>query len=189
MLPRRHVAKAKGYNSMRTHSQRRAGLIFIDYGVKEISGKFKNCFIPIMLILILALAGCTQANASAESSPVKDVIYETVFLDNDEITDLFTSVRGEIPPFDNVAKDYYVTTEFMLESAHPNWYGEQVSIHITAYAVQDIKMDDGQMASNDDSKAELTSKNEELAAYLDALNKNHHITGAYKDGVKYAEIY
>ena len=120
---------------------------------------------------------------------MKDVIYETVFLDNDEITDLFTSVRGEIPPFDNVAKDYYVTTEFMLESAHPNWYGEQVSIHITAYAVQDIKMDDGQMASNDDSKAELTSKNEELAAYLDALNKNHHITGAYKDGVKYAEIY
>ena len=129
MLPRRHVAKAKGYNSMRTHSQRRAGLIFIDYGVKEISGKFKNCFIPIMLILILALAGCTQANTSAESSPVKDVIYETAFLDNDEITDLFTSVMGKIPPFDNVAKDYYVTTEFMLESAHPNWYGEQISIH------------------------------------------------------------
>ncbi len=147
--------------------------------------KSKSCLVYIMLFL--ALVGCAPANKSAENSQATDVIYEAVFLDNDEITGLFTSVRGETPPFDNVTKDYHVTTEFMPEEAHSDWYGEQVSVHITAYAVQDIKMDDGQMTSNEGFKVELTSENKELSAYLDALNKNYHITGAYKDGAKYTE--
>ena len=148
-------------------------------------GKLKICFVSIMVILILI--GCAKANDSAESSSENDVIYEAIFLDNDEVADLFVSVRGKTPPFDNVTKDYHVTTEFMPEEAHPDWYGEQVSVHITAYAVQDIEMDDGKMTSNEGFKVEVTSENKELASYLDALNKNYHITGAYKDGAKYTE--
>ena len=48
-------------------------------------------------------------------------------------------------------------------------------------------MDDGQITSNEGFKVEVTSENKELAAYLDSLNKNYHITGAYKDGAKYTE--
>ena len=165
---------------------RPCALIYCIYGGVKMSSKLKICFVPIM-VLILALVGCTQANEPDESSPAEEVIYEAIFLDNDEITDLFTSVRGETAPFENVTKDYHVTTEFMPEEAHPDWYGEQVSVHITAYAVQDIEMDDGKMTSNEGFKVEVTSENKELASYLDALNKNYHITGAYKDGAKYTE--
>ncbi len=147
--------------------------------------KLRIVFASVMLLL--SLLGCAKTNEAAESSPRETVVYEAVFLDNGEILDLFESVRGEVPPFDNVTKDYHVTTEFMPEEAHTAWYGEQVSVHVTAYAVQDIKMDDGQMTSNEGFKVDVASGNKELATYLDALDKNYHITGAYKDGAKYTE--
>lgn len=152
------------------------------------SRRAKNGLVSAVLILILALAGCAQAGEPAESAeggPEKEVIYEAVFLDHDEITELFASVRGEAPPFDGVTKDYHVTTAFRPEEAHPDWYGEQVSVHITAYAVQDVKKDDGQTTSNEGFKVEMTSENEGLAAYLDLLETNYHITGSYKDAPKY----
>ena len=119
--------------------------------------KLRIVFASVMLLL--SLLGCAKTNEAAESSPRETVVYEAVFLDNGEILDLFESVRGEVPPFDNV----------------------------TAYAVQDIKMDDGQMTSNEGFKVDVASGNKELATYLDALDKNYHITGAYKDGAKYTE--
>ena len=143
----------------------------------------KSCLISIMLIPALAAAGCTSS-APTEGSAESYAVYEAVFLNNDEVAELFASVRGE-PPFDNVTKDYHVTTEFMPTEQHPEWYGEQVSVHITAYAVQDIKADDGQTTANEGFKAELGSENPELAAYLSSLNNNYHITGAYRDAAKY----
>ncbi len=149
--------------------------------------RLKSC--AVILVLLPGLFGCSAdrtANA-AESSQTSDVIYEGAFLDNDEITDLFASVRGETPPFDNVTKDYHVTTAYMPEELHTDWYGEPVSIHITAYAVQEVAMEDGRMTSNEGFKAEVSSENEELNEYLQSLDKNYHITGAYQDGAQYTE--
>ena len=129
----------------------------------------------------------TEAAQSAEIEQAATTVYEAIFLDNDEISNLFTEVRGEAAPFDKVTKDFHVTTAFMPETAHPQWYGAKVTVHITAYAVQDVKADDGSTTSNEGFKAEVTSDNKELNEYLESLGKNYHITGAYKDGAKYTE--
>lgn len=152
-------------------------------------------------ILALAMAGysgcavpvgesttASTADSVAPSTQAAEYYYEAVFLANDEAQALFTSVRGEKAPFENVTKDFHVTTEFMPEQAHPEWYGEKVTVHITAYAVQDVKMDDGNTTANEGFKAEVSSENKDLEAYLSTLDKNFHITGAYKDGAKYTEL-
>lgn len=154
-----------------------------------------------MLIVAAMLAGCSNeskgedsaeqgANSAAEAnseSSSSDVVYEAIFLDNDEIGGLFAEMRGETPPFEQVTKDFHVTTEFKPETLHPEWYGESVVVHITSYAVQEIAMEDGTMTANEGFKAEVTSSNESLNSYLASLSKNYHITGAYKDGAKYTE--
>ena len=156
------------------------------------------------LALSFGLAGCSGGSANSDSSSggagdssaeqnadadqnAATVVYEAIFLDNDEISNLFTEVRGETAPFDKVTKDFHVTTAFMPETAHSQWYGAKVTVHITAYAVQDVKADDGSTTSNEGFKAEVTSDNKELNEYLESLGKNYHITGAYKDGAKYTE--
>lgn len=114
-------------------------------------------------------------------------VYEAIFLDNDEIANLFTSVRGEEPPYANATQDYHVTTEFMPAQAHAQWYGEQVKLHITSYATQDVQMEDGKTTSNEGFKVEVICENEEFAAFLESMSKNFHITGSYKDEAKYTE--
>lgn len=155
----------------------------------------------VSLMLATTLSGCNESsesnsatdagqNSTAETSAENsssDVIYEAVFLDNDEIGNLFAEMRGETPPFDQVTKDFHVTTEFKPETLHPEWYGEKVVVHITSYAVQEVAMEDGSMTANEGFKAEVTSSNESLNSYFASLNKNYHITGAYKDGAKYTE--
>lgn len=141
--------------------------------------------------ILLGLTGCSADHTKEAAEDTKtsevSVIYEGIFLDNDEITGLFTSVRGEEAPFDNVTKDFHVTTEFMPEEVHTEWYGEPIRVHITAYAVQEVATDDGQMTSNEGFKVEVSSENEELNEYLESLDKNYHITGAYQDSAKYTE--
>ena len=148
---------------------------------------WKMYVLSIVLVFILSGCGVDHAENTTGDSQTSDVIYEGAFLDNDEIADLFASVRGEEAPFANVTKDYHVTTEYMPEQTHRDWYGETINVHITAYAVQEVAMDDGQMTSNEGFKVDVTSENEELNEYLQSLGKNYHITGAYQDGAKYTE--
>lgn len=129
----------------------------------------------------------STASAAASSTQAAEYYYEAVFLANDEVQALFASVRGEDAPFANVTKDFHVTTEFMPEQSHAEWYGEKVTVHITAYAVQNVRMDDGGTTANEGFRAEVSSDNADLEAYLESLDKNFHITGAYKDGAKYTE--
>ncbi len=166
---------------------------------KGISGVKALLAVSILALAVTGLSGCGSSSeepaatstsgtqATASSTQAVDYYYEAVFLDNDEVQDLFTSVRGEEAPFENVTKDFHVTTAFMPEQTHPEWYGEAVTVHITAYAVQDVKTDDGDTTANEGFKAEVSCENKDLEAYLSSLDKNFHITGAYKDGAKYTE--
>lgn len=43
------------------------------------------------------------------------------------------------------------------------------------------------MTSNEGFKAEVSSENEKLNEYLQSLDKNYHITGAYQDSAQYTE--
>lgn len=131
-------------------------------------------------------SGDSGAAASSETQAEEATcVYEGIFLDNDEIQELFTEVRGKKAPYKNVTQDFHVTSQFMPEEAHTQWYGQQVTVHITAYAKQKVKMDDGKMTANEGFKVELDSDNQELNDYLASLDNNYHITGAYKDGAKY----
>ncbi len=128
----------------------------------------------------------TSSPSTSQDSQVY-VVYEGIFLDNQEILDLFASIRGETAPFDNVTKEFHVTTEFMPSEAHSKWYGEKLSIHISKYLLADTTMDDGGTTSNEGFKVEVSSDNEEFNEYLKSLNKNFHITGSYKDAAKYTD--
>lgn len=174
---------------------------------QRIAGSHVKIAIAALLAAFLLVAGLSGCNGSskgesdagnsatgddAESISTLEVrnaktVYEAIFLDNDEISNLFAKVRGETAPFDEVTRDFHVTTEYMPATTHPEWYGEKVTVHITAYAVQDVAADDGSTTSNEGFKAEVVSDNEELNEYLESLGKNYHITGAYKDGAKYTE--
>ncbi len=130
----------------------------------------------------------TEINTTSETADSVYVVYEAIFLDNDEISDIFKSIRGDEAPFDKVTTDYHVTSAFMPDNNHKQWYGSKVNVHISKYKIQDVKMDDGNLTSNDGLKVELTSDNKELNEYLVSLNKNFHITGSYKDVARYTDL-
>lgn len=131
----------------------------------------------------------TETTTPSETTDSIYVVYEAIFLDNDEVSNIFNSIRGDEAPFDKVTTDYHVTSAFMPESDHKQWYGSKVNVHISKYTIQGVKMDDGNMTSNEGLKVELTSENVELNEYLISLNKNFHITGSYKDAAKYTDSF
>ena len=125
----------------------------------------------------------TQAQEATETKAV----YEAVFLDNAQISDLFAQARGSNAALAKVPSDYHITTAFQPETAHPEWYGQTVNVHVTTYAMQEVKMEDGTLTENEGFKVELTSDNEQLNSYLASLNKNFHITGSSKDAPRWTE--
>ena len=128
----------------------------------------------------------TEASQTQESTETK-AVYEAVFLDNEQISSLFAQARGNNAALEKVPNEYHITTAFQPETAHPEWYGQTVNVHITTYAMQEVKMEDGTLTENEGFKVELTSENEELNNYLASLNKNFHVTGSSKDAPRWTE--
>lgn len=115
------------------------------------------------------------------------LVYEAFFLDNDEVTELFTKVRGMEAPYEKLTKDFHVTTAYMPEQDMSELYGTEVTVHIYAYKDGEVLADDGSMTSNEGFFCTVTSDNEEMQSFIDNTQKNWHITGSYKDGAKYTE--
>lgn len=112
------------------------------------------------------------------------VIYEAIFLNNEEINNIFLSIRGKTP-LANFPENYHVTTEFMPINTHEIWYGEKVDVHIIAYALQEVDIEDGNKTTNEGLKVELFSNNKEFNNYLNSRDLNYHITGSYKELSRY----
>ena len=163
---------------------------------------FRLAALVTALAMVASLAGCSNAASSdasgnnssqaqetqeqqGEQEEQPSVVYEAIFLNNDEVQNLFVQARGETAPYANMATDFHVTTAFLPETAHSDWYGQTVTVHITTYACGEAKTDDGNITANEGLKAEVASNNEELNEYLSSLNKNFHITGSFKDAAKY----
>ena len=128
-----------------------------------------------------------ESQSQAQENTETKAVYEVVFLDNAQISDLFAQARGSNAALAKVPSDYHITTAFQPETAHPEWYGQTVNVHITTYAMQEVKMEDGTLTENEGFKVELTSDNEQLNSYLASLNKNFHITGSSKDAPRWTE--
>lgn len=149
--------------------------------------KKATCLI-LALVMLWTVLGCTvKVNADAAESPA--VIYEAFFLDNEEIRSLFCQVRGENAPYDNLTKDFHVTTLFMPEQDMHTFYGTEVTVHIYAYQDGKVLADDGSFTANEGFFCTITTDNPQLQHFIDHLEKNWHITGSYQDqgGAKYTE--
>ena len=128
-----------------------------------------------------------ESQSQSQEATETKAVYEAVFLDNAQISDLFAQARGNNAALAKVPSDYHITTAFQPETAHPEWYGQAINVHITTYAMQEVKMEDGTLTENEGFKVELTSDNEQLNNYLASLNKNFHVTGSSKDAPRWTE--
>lgn len=140
-----------------------------------------------MMIAIALIAACAVPAAANTANEAKDnisCVYEAVFLDNAEVTQIFEQLRGE-QPFEKQTVDFHVTTFFMPETPQNAFYGKPVTVHITGYKVGEVTADDGTATVNEGLKVELSSPDQELNAYLETLSANFHITGSYQDQAKY----
>lgn len=138
-------------------------------------------------MMLFSFTSCARpADEAAEAEQDENyVVYEAIFLDNNEILDIFSDIRGDEAPFENVTKDFHVTTSFMPEKDSHELYGEKAEIHITGYKCGEVEDDDGGMTANEGMCVTITCGGEKLQKHIDSLDNNWHITGAYKDAAKY----
>lgn len=137
-----------------------------------------------ILAVVLVLAVLAAAFVLMNRREKISCVYEAVFLDNEQVAQIFEQIRGE-QPFEKQTVDFHVTTTFMPETPRNDFYGKPVTVHITGYKVGEVTADDGSTTTNEGLKAELSSPDEKLNAYLESLSVNFHITGSYQDQAKY----
>ena len=151
--------------------------------------------ISALIIITLVLSSCASADTDSASSAnaenadavaSDEVVYEAVFVDNELIANLFSEVRGDAP-YANESADYHVTTAFRPEEESRELYGMPVTVHITGYKAGDVTTDDGVVTQNEGFKAELSSDDPGMSAYIESHLTNFHITGSYADAAKYTE--
>ena len=140
----------------------------------------------IILVLVLAtvvLSSCRTADIDTTEKKAR-VVYEAVFVDDDEIYSFFTEVRGDAP-YRNVKTEFHITTAFIPEEDARELYGSEITVLITGYIDGEATMDDGRTTRNEGFKVELLSSDPEMMEYLDESPIIFHITGSYMDAAKY----
>ena len=60
------------------------------------------------------------------------VVYEAIFVDNEQVKDIFAEIRGEAP-YPIVTQDFHVTTAFLPETDARFLYGKKIQVHIVGY--------------------------------------------------------
>ena len=116
------------------------------------------------------------------------VIYEAIFLDNEEIRSLFAEVRGPEAPYPKMTQDFHVTTAFRPHQPLQSLYGAEVTVHITAYQRGEITAESGESTENEGFFCSVTAENSALREIFSASDRKWHITGSYRDAAKYTEL-
>ena len=144
------------------------------------------CLVVVFLVMILGQA-CLATQEEQPDQIVQSVIYEGVFLDNSDVESVFEEIRGELPPYEHVTRDFHVTTAFRLETDARTLYGTEVEVRIVGYKAGEVTTEDGAVVSCEGLRVELFSENEETMDYLKNVEAVYHITGSYSDQAKYTE--
>lgn len=139
--------------------------------------------LALTAVLLLFLSAISAGICEEE----ENWYYEAVFLENDAVTELFSQMR-ESTPYRYLTQDFHVTVVYMPDQTHEEWYGEEVTVHITSYRSQEVTADDGGMTSNEGFGVSISASGPELAGFLSGIEKNWHITGSYRDEAKYTEL-
>ena len=146
--------------------------------------------ITLAIFLAVCTLGCgevqtTEQDSAETAEPEKaTVVYEAVFLDEQQIADIFDEIRGQAP-YSNVTQDFHVTTAFLPETDARFLYGQEVEVHIVGYKAGAVTDDDGNETHNEGLKVELSSQDEDMAVYLTEHPANYHVTGSYETAPKY----
>ena len=146
----------------------------------------------LLLTLFVFLASFASGSSPEHQSPQEQADgyywYEAIFLNPEEVQEIFGMVSDNYPRYEFVPEHYHVTTQYKPEFRHENLYGSPVTVHITGYAcgsVQDIQ--ENITSDNEGLRVELSAADKELQDLIDSIEKNWHITGSYSVGAKYTE--
>ena len=144
--------------------------------------KKASAIIVVLAIAFVLLTSCRSVEKEPEEKA--RVVYEAVFVDDEEIDSFFREVRGDAL-YANAKTEFHITTAFMPEEDSRELYGTEVAVLITGYIDGEVIMEDGRPTRNEGFMVELVSKDPDMADYLNASPIFFHITGSYMDLPRY----
>ncbi len=133
-----------------------------------------------ILALLLTVFVCWSSSAFGSSPELQspqepadgNYWYEAVFLNQEEVREIFGTVSGNYPKYEFVPEHFHVTTQFMPEPRHGALYGLPVTVHINGYAsgsVRDIQ--ENITSENEGLRVELSASDKGLQALIDSIEK------------------
>ncbi len=130
--------------------------------------------------------GTDRKETEEDQEKPEKLVYEAVFLDSEDVKEVFRDIRGDDAPYKNVPSSYHVTVYYMPDQWMQKFYGKKVSVVCTRYQYGEVPDRDGELIGNEGVLVELKSDDPELQSYLDASEDQiFHITGSYEKYPKY----
>ena len=127
-----------------------------------------------------------ESAAPAETEEQRYVVYEAVFMENEEVLEVFRLLRGETPPYEHVPDKYHVTTVYMPERDSRQFYGSDVAVHGYCYKAGEVMDTDGNPTGNEGVLVVMYSSNSDFQHYFNNIvDRVYHITGSYTKEAKY----
>ncbi len=163
---------------------------------KKSFSKIILSILTAFLVLFLLLNGAesffpyedptNETNTPAENEIPRFVVYEAVFISNEEAIQVFQNIRRETPPYENIPSDYHVTCTFRPETDSHQLYGTDVVIHGYLYKAGETMDGNGDPTGNEGVLVNMSSANPGFQNYIDNI-RDHvwHITGSYAEAPKF----
>ena len=151
-------------------------------------------FLIAVLAFFLFLKGYGTIFSYPNTAPVSQttgvirryVVYEGVFMKNEEVLEAFRYLRGETPPYENTPKEYHVTTVWRPKTDFRQFYGSDTAVHGYRYKAGEVMDSDGNPTANEGVLVTLNTSNPDFQNYIDSLSDHvWHITGSYEKAAKY----
>ena len=139
-------------------------------------------------LLTFTVSGRAEKHISPQEEAMGYFRYEAVFLDREEVEEIFQTVSDQYPLYEYTPDHFHVTTQFRPETEHEELYGLPVTVHIIGYAkgsVQDTQ--EGVTSDNEGLLVEISSTDERLQDLIDSIDRVWHITGSYSGAAMYSK--
>ena len=138
------------------------------------------------VFLAFSAGGSSESQYSPQELARGYFWYEAIFLDNEEVKEIFREVSDQYPQNEYIPGNFHVTTQYMPEPRHEELYGTPVTIHIIGYTSGSVQDPQENITSeNEGFLVELSAEDEKMQALIDSCDKIWHITGSYSTDAKY----
>ena len=152
-----------------------------------------TCFQKAMVLILscfvfwtFSVCGSSEKHQSPQEQAEGYYWYEAVFLDKEEVEEVFRMVSENYPKYEFVPDHFHVTTQYKPEPKHGDLYGSPVTVHIIGYASGTVHgIQEDITSENEGLLVELSSAVEGMQDLIDSCDKIWHITGSYSAAAKY----